>query len=131
MMDVAFLIGRILFAGVLLVMAFPHLKNYQQMAGYAGSKGVPAPALAVFGSGVVLLLGALSILTGIQPVIGVALIELFFLPVTLMMHDYWAADGEARAMQQIQFNKNVAIAGAALIFLAIPQPWPLSLAGLF
>jgi putative oxidoreductase len=113
-MDIVFLIGRIVFAGVLLVMAFPHFKNYQQMAGYAGSKGVPAPSLAIIGSGVVL-----------------ALIEVFFLPVTLMMHDFWMIDGEGRVTQQIQFNKNVAIAGAALIFLAIPQPWTLSLSGLF
>lgn len=130
-MDIVFLIGRIVFAGVLLVMAFPHFKNYQQMAGYAGSKGVPAPSLTVIGSGVVLVLGALSILTGIQPTLGVALIEVFFLPVTLMMHDFWMIDGEGRVTQQIQFNKNVAIAGAALIFLAIPQPWTLSLSGLF
>jgi hypothetical protein len=32
-----------------------------------------------------------------------------------------------RMGEMVNFNKNLALAGSALMFLAIPQPWPLSL----
>jgi hypothetical protein len=44
------------------------------------------------------------------------------------MHNYWAdKEPQARQANQIQFHKNVALLGAALMFLAIAEPWWLSL----
>jgi len=43
---------------------FNHFAQLNMMAGYAKSKGVPAPVLAVGGSGVLLFLGGLSLLLG-------------------------------------------------------------------
>ena len=75
-----------------------------------------------------LVLGGLSILFGIRPRLGVLCVVLFLLPVTLTMHNYWAdKEPHARQANQIQFHKNVALLGAALMFLAIAEPWWLSL----
>ncbi len=42
-MKAPFLIGRLMFGGYFLYAGINHLKNRQQMAPYAESKGVPAP----------------------------------------------------------------------------------------
>lgn len=127
-MEIAFLIGRIIVGVYYLFNASNHFMRLEMMAGYAGSKGVPAPKLAVLVSGVLLLVGGLSIITGFQPVIGVIALVLFFLPVTVMMHNFWAVqDQMAKMSEMANFTKNMGLLGSALMFLAIPLPWPLSL----
>lgn len=124
----AFLFGRIMLGFYYLFNAFSHFTRLRAMAGYAASKGVPSPKLAVLGSGALLALGGLSILTGFQPTIGVILLVIFFLPVTFMMHNFWAIeDPNVKMGEMVSFLKDLALMASALIFLAIPQPWPLSL----
>ena len=127
-MQYLFLLGRILFGGFFLVNAYRHLTMVSGMAPYAASKGVPSPRLAIVGSGVLLLLGGLSVLLGVRPDWGVLFIALFLIPVSFTMHNYWAdGDPGMRQNNQINFHKNLALLGGALMLLAIPQPWPLSL----
>jgi putative oxidoreductase len=129
-MQVAFLIGRIIVGVYYLFGAINHVSQLNAMSGFAQSKGVPAPKLAVLASGVLLLIGGLSILTGFQPVIGVIALVLFFLPVTFMMHPFWKVqDPMAKMGDMINFMKNMGLMGSALMFLAIPTPWPFSLGG--
>ena len=124
---VAFLIGRILVGVYYLFNAFNHFKSLDMMAGYAGSKGVPAPKLAVAGSGALLAIGGLSILTGFEPRLGVAAIVLFLVPVTLTMHQFWKVQDPTQKMgEQVNFMKNVALLGSTLMFLVIVRPWPYS-----
>jgi hypothetical protein len=41
------------------------------------------------------------------------------------MHDFWRVeDAQQRMGEQINFLKNVALLGGALIAAAIPEPWP-------
>jgi len=130
MEDVLFLIGRIIVAIFYLDNARNHFLNLSAVAGYAGSKNVPMPTLAVTVSGLLLLGGALSFLLGFLPDLGVAMIVLFFLPVTFMMHDFWRIDDpQMKAMQRINFMKNMGLMGSALMFLAIPEPWAYSIGG--
>lgn len=129
-MEIAFLIGRIVLGAYYLFNAYNHFKNLEMMTGYAASKGVPAPKLAVAGTGVLLLLGGLSILLGYQPTLGVILIVVFLVPVAFMMHNFWAVqDPQMKMGEMVHFMKNIALAASALMFLAIPQPWPFSLGG--
>ena len=71
-MDVAFLIGRIIFAGYWLMSALNHFKNLKHMSEYAKTKANPFPKLAVGGTGVLVLGGGLSMLLGVYPPVGVA-----------------------------------------------------------
>jgi hypothetical protein len=50
-------------------------------------------------------------------------------PVTFMMHNFWAVGAEMKAAEMINFLKNFALLGSALMFLALKKPWPLSLGG--
>jgi uncharacterized membrane protein YphA (DoxX/SURF4 family) len=126
-MEYLFLLGRILFGGFFLFNGYRHLTGVSAMAPYAASKGVPAPQLAVLGSGLLIAFGGLSVLLGLWPKWGVLCLALFLIPVSYTMHNYWAdKDPAMRQNNQIQFHKNLALLGAALMLLAIPEPWPLS-----
>jgi putative oxidoreductase len=127
-MEYLFLLGRILFGGFFLFSGFRHFTRASAMAPYAASKGVPAPRLAVLASGVLLVLGGLSVLLGVKPKWGVLFLALFLVPVSFAMHNYWAdRDPQMRQMNEVNFHKNLALLGAALMLLAIPEPWLLSL----
>ena len=67
-------------------------------------------------SGVIAFLGGVSILLGYKAKVGAWLIVLFLVPVTLMMHNWWAiTDPMVRQMQQSNFFKNVALLGCAML----------------
>jgi len=126
--DIAFMIGRILLGGYLVIAGFNHFKGARAMAGYAQSKGVPAPLLAVVASGALLFLGGLSVLTGIYPYVGLGLAALFLLGVTPKMHDFWnVQDPMQRMGEQVNFSKNVGLLGAILVLYAVATPWTWSL----
>lgn len=128
MTDALFLIGRIVLGLFYLFNASNHFFNLKMMSGYTKSKGVPFPTLATLGTGVMLLLGGLSVLLGVYPDIGVALLVIFLVPTAFIMHNFWTVgDQQARMMEMIQFMKDMALAASALMFLAIPEPWALSL----
>ena len=104
-----------------------NLLDLPAKAGYAASKGVTNPTFWVILASLLLMLGGASILTGIRPRLGVAAIALFLVPVTLIMHNFWALSGLQADIEQHAFMGNVGLLGSALVFLVIPQPWTVSL----
>jgi uncharacterized membrane protein YphA (DoxX/SURF4 family) len=126
-MSVIFLVGRILVGGYYIYNAFHHFLELAGLAEYAKGKRVPAPKLAVGTSGVLLLIAGITLLLGIYPEIGVICLVLFFVPVSVMMHNFWAEQGGQRLSDMINFTKNMALLASALMFLLISKPWPLSL----
>ena len=126
--DYLFLLGRVFYGGFFIVAGINHFRNLSMMVGYAAFKGVPAAKPAVIVSGLLIVIGGLSILLGVQPAWGVVCIALFLVPVTLLIHNYWAdTDPQTKIGNQVNFQKNVALLGAGLMFLMMPGPWPLSL----
>ncbi|MDE3181707.1 MAG: DoxX family membrane protein [Acidobacteriota bacterium] len=124
-MNVVFLIGRIILGGYFIHGAINHFTHVGSMSGYAKSKGAPAPEAAVVGSGILLLLGGLSVLLGVYPFVGCILLLIFLAGVSPVMHAFWSVDDPmARMAEQINFTKNLALLGAILIILTIPAPWP-------
>jgi len=121
-------LGRMIFGGFFVYSGINHLQNSERMAQYAGAKGVPAPQQAVRATGAMLLAGGLSIIAGLKPRQGLGLITAFLVPVSLQMHRFWEKqDPQQRQTEMIQFMKNMALAGALLMLLLLPQPWPMSL----
>jgi uncharacterized membrane protein YphA (DoxX/SURF4 family) len=118
-MDVLVLIGRILFVLLFLGSGVAHLTQTKAMAGYAASRGLPAPVPATVFSGVLLLVGGLSVLLGIWPDLGALLLAVFLFPTAFLMHAFWKeTEPQARQMEQTAFLKDVALGGAALMLLA-------------
>ena len=125
---ILFFVGRALVGLFLILMGMNHFGNLQQMTMNVAEVGLPAPMVAVIISGILLVLAGVSFLLGFQPPIGVLAAALFFVPVTLVMHDFWAIeDPAARQEELMTFLRNVGILGSFLLYLAIPRPWPLSL----
>ena len=127
-MAIAFLIGRIIFGAYFLKNAYNHIFHSGHMIGYAQSMGVPAPKVAIIGSGILLAFGGLSMLLGVYTCWGALAIILFLVPVSFKMHPYWKIqDPAAKMNERITFEKNMALIGAALMTLAISTPWMYSL----
>jgi uncharacterized membrane protein YphA (DoxX/SURF4 family) len=127
-MQILFFIGRVIFGVYWLGAAYGHLVGYEGTVGYAASKGVPAPKTAIIVTGLLLLIGGLSILTGYYPTIGIVALVVFLLGVTFKIHAFWKEqDPMMKMSQKIHFQKNIALLGALLMMLAIAQPWMWSL----
>ncbi len=126
----ALALGRLLFGGYFVYNGIGHFQNAEMMAGYAGSKGVPAAGVAVQASGAMILLGGLSLITGYRPKMGAGLITAFLAGVTPVMHAFWKSqDQQERMSEMVNFTKNVALIGGAALAAAIPEPWPASPSG--
>ena len=111
--NIAFLVGRVIAGSFFLMNGFNHFAQLNMMTGYAKSKGIPAPALAVGGSGVLLFLGGLSLLLGYHPTIGAALLVIFLLGASFGIHNFWTVqDQQAKQGEMVNFLKNMAILGA-------------------
>lgn len=127
-MEILLLLGRIVFGGYFVLAGINHFTNVGMMSGYAGSKNVPAPRLAVLGSGILLVLGGLSVLLGFLPVLGLFLLVIFLVPTSLLMHNFWTIeDPQARMADQVNFLKNVGLIGACLALMYGATTWPLTL----
>jgi len=123
--EVAFLLGRLLFGGVLAFMGINHFGNVDEMAGYAEHKGLPAPRLSVIGSGAVLVLGGVGIALGVVPVLAAGALAVFLLVSAVTMHDFWAVPDDQAQDEMTGFLKNVSLAGGALTLLAVGGAnWP-------
>ena len=124
----AFLLGRVLVGCYYIQSAFHHFTALGHLSRAAAAHGVPAPEVAVIGAGVLLLVAGLSFLLGVFPRLGVAAVVLFLVPVTVIMHPFWADRNVAQQQADlINFTKNIGLLGSSLMFLAVPRPWPYSL----
>jgi len=128
MSDILGLIGRLLFGGLFFYNGVNHFLNRGSMTGYAAYKGLPLPGASIIVSGVWLVIAGLSVILGFRPEIGLVMIAIFLAGVTPVMHNYWAApDPNTRLADTINFHKNMALLGAALLLLLLPRPWPYSI----
>ncbi len=121
-MDVVFLTGRILFASVFVGSALTvHLgASRSQGVEFARAMGAPAPGLLVPLTGWVIIAGALMIAAGLWADLGALLIIGFLIGITPIMHAYWKIDDpQEKINQNVNFTKNVALLGAALIIFYV------------
>ena len=118
-------LGRVFYSLIFIAGGLGHF-SHQEIA-YAASQGVPIANILVPVSGIIAIVGGLSILLGFHGRVGAWLLVLFLVPVTFMMHNFWAV--KHPMMQQFQvamFLKNISMLGAALFFTQVGTG-PLSL----
>lgn len=125
-MEIVALVARILFVVVFLMSGIGHLTATKAMAGYAKYKRVPLPTVSTVVSGVLMLLGAVSVVLGIFGDLGALLLFLSVAAIPFLMHRFWTEqDAEAKQNEQIQFNKTLSLAGGALalfvLFALVPD----------
>ena len=115
--NTAALVGRILLAVIFITSGFGKITGYDHTAAYMATKlpmvGVllPLTILTELGGGILLAIGwkarwAALALAG------------FTLLAALIFHNFWAVEAAQKMAQQINFNKNIAIAGGLLMVFA-------------
>ena len=67
---------------------------------------------------VIELIGGILLLLGYKVRLGVFLLLIFFIPTTILFHQFWFLEGLRRDMQFVIFFKNIAIMGGLLYVLA-------------
>src|SRR5262245_51052689 len=107
-MSYVMLIGRILFAIIFIGAAPRHFTR--EGAAHAADLGVPLATILVPLSGVMTLVGGLSVLLGFKARLGAWLLIAFLVPVTLMMHAFWGVkDPVMHHTQLAMFMKNLSM----------------------
>lgn len=126
-MKALFFLGRAVFGGYFLYSGINHFKEQQHLAQYAGAKQVPAPEQAVLASGILLAIGGASLILGVKPKMGGIALLAFLATASPMIHDFWNQEPGKGANDMIHFSKNMAMLGAVLALMGVPEPWPASL----
>lgn len=81
---------------------------------------MPGPSVVV--SGAMAILGGLGIILGAWADLAAILLALFLFGTTFFIHNFWTIpthDAMARMQDQTQFQKDLALLGAALIVFAV------------
>ena len=119
------LLGRLLLSVVFFASVPAHFGPVD--LGYAVAAGVPFARLVVPATGVLALIGSISVLLGYRAKLGAWLLILFLVPVTLVMHNFWATkDAMMAQLQMGMFLRNVSIIGGLLLISQFgPGPWSL------
>jgi len=112
------LVGRILLGLIFVLSGFAKLSGFDGTAGYIGSKGLPLPQLLAALTIVVELGGGLALMAGFYTRQAVVALAGFSLLTAVLFHNFWAAPQAEQMMQQINFMKNLAIAGGMLVVAA-------------
>ena len=119
-MDVVLIIARILFSFMFVMSGVNHLTQPDAMVGYATFKKVPMPKQSVLLSGVLLLLGGLSVILGVWADLGALVLVVLLVIMAVKMHDFWTqTDPHAKQVEMVGFMKNIGLAGGALFIFAI------------
>jgi uncharacterized membrane protein YphA (DoxX/SURF4 family) len=112
------ILGSIIFGAYFVYSGFNHFKNEKSMTGYAKSKGVPSPRMAVLLSGAMMIVGGLGFILGSRIPQSAALLLLFLIPTTFIMHAFWKVSDPSHKMNEtIGFTKNMALIAALLMML--------------
>ena len=119
-MDVVLVIGRILFALLFITSGLAHFAKLEAMTGYAKYKKLPAAKFGVLISGLFFLLGGVYIAAGFWVDLGALFLAITLILAAFIFHNFWKeTDATAKMNEQIAFNKDLSLAGAALILFAL------------
>jgi putative oxidoreductase len=121
-MDALFLIGRFLYGLLFVVSGLAgHIGGYRQLTAYAEAKKIPFAGPAVLVSGVGIVLGGIGIISGIWQDASALVIAVFLFFTSFFIHNFWTVKDDAmmRLTEMTQFQKDLALMGAALVIFAV------------
>lgn len=112
------LIGRIFIAWLFIPAGIGKLTGFAGQVGYAQSVGMPLPEVGVaIGLFIELVIG-IAFLVGFKTRCSAAVLAFFTLVAGITFHAYWAVPAEQVMITKIMFDKNLAIVGGLLAFVA-------------
>jgi len=93
------------------------IPNFDSVVGYMEKNGVPSPRIALMGAIAFLIVGSISVALGLKARFGASLLLVFLAAATYYFHPFWKFEGQDAMMQQIQFMKNLGLAGGMVMIL--------------
>ena len=120
-MDELWLIGRILFCALFIASGIGQLVDLEGSTRYATAKGIGDGAArpGVIASGIAFIIGGVSVLFGIWGDLGALLLIVTLIPVTFLMHQFWAErDPMAKQTELSLFMKNIALIGGCVLLFS-------------
>ena len=119
-MTIVLFIGQLLFAALFITSGIGHFAKLEAMTGYAQYKKLPAAKRGVMASGFFFLVGGILIVIGTYVDFGALLIAITLVLAAVIFHNFWKeTDANTKMQEQIAFNKDLSLAGAALILVAL------------
>ena len=109
------LAGRLMICWIFLFSSIQQLRGFEQNVTHVAASGMPIPNIAIAVSIAIQSLCGIAFLLGFRIRYAAAILFLFLIPTTLMLHRFWTS--AAAQSQEISFYKNVAIMGG-LLFVA-------------
>lgn len=121
------LLGRVLFGGYFVLAGVDLFTRGGRFSALVTAGGVPVSTALVLMSGALLILGGVSVVLGLAPRIGLALLLLYLVPAVFTLSAFWAAPEEARHAISGKFAMSASLIGACFALLALPVPWAFSM----
>jgi uncharacterized membrane protein YphA (DoxX/SURF4 family) len=119
-MTIVLFIGQLLFAALFITSGMAHFAKLEAMTGYAQYKKLPAAKFGVMASGLFFLVGGILIVIGTYIDLGALLIAITLVLAAVIFHNFWKEnDANTKMQEQIAFNKDISLAGAALMLFAL------------
>ncbi len=116
--DTLALIGRILIAALFIPAGFNKIMGFAGTVGYITSVGLPLPQVGAAIAVIVELGLGLLLLAGFKTRPVALIMAIFTVATAVFFHNYWAMPADKVMANQMNFFKNLAIAGGLLAFAA-------------
>ncbi|REK11595.1 MAG: DoxX family protein [Planctomycetota bacterium] len=111
-------IGRLLLALIFVASAAGKFNDWQGTVNMIAEKGMPAPDALLSIAVALEIIGGVSVIVGLYARLGALVLLAFLVPVSVIMHNFWALEGAERMPEMISFMKNVSISGGIVLVLA-------------
>ena len=119
-MNIVLFIGQLFFAALFINAGIAHFAKLEAMTGYAQYKKLQPAKLGVMASGLFFLVGGILIVIGTYVDLGALLIAITLVLAAVIFHNYWKeTDANTKMQEKIAFDKDLSLAGASLILLAL------------
>ena len=116
--DTVALVARILLAVMFIISGFGKITGFDGTAGYIASKGLPMPQVVAALTIALELGGGLMLAAGFKARWAALALGLFSILAAVIFHNFWAVEAAQKMGQQINFMKNITIAGGMLMVFA-------------
>ena len=116
--NAAALLGRILLALIFITSGFGKITGFEDTVGYIASKGLPLPQLGAIIAIIVEVGGSILLVIGYKARWAALALAIFTLAAAIFFHNYWAVEAAEKIGQQINFWKNISMAGGMLMVFA-------------
>ncbi|SET35431.1 DoxX family protein [Thorsellia anophelis] len=122
------IIAKLLIIWLFLPAGINKITGFEGTVGYISSVGLPFATLGAILAILIEVFGSLLLLVGYQQRLISLVLAIFTLLSNLFFHAYWNAPADSAYVQQLLFNKNIAVVGGLLaLFVAASMPHSLSI----